>query len=231
MQMLLQIAPVVLALLLSCSTQSHVMDISKSQVPDKMHQDEPFEAPSFYAKWKKPVDIHLASNNADLYKATEHAIAEINQAVGFDLLILKGIRSVDDSVKEYKGWNSFNSIMEVPDQVYLKVVARSPKSLAVTKLMSSKDQLYEADILVRSSTIKSRYLQATILHELGHVVGLGHSRDRRSFMYPELRNPKRYVLGQEDARVLSRRYASSLPVASSKRSATASEQSIIQRAR
>ncbi len=208
------------------------MDVSKVHVPEKLHHDATFGAPSFYAKWKKkPVDIYVASDNADLYKATEHAIAEINQAVGFDLLILKGIRNVDDGVKEYKGWNGFNSIMEVPDKVYFNVVARSRKSLAVTKLISSKDQLYEADILVRSSTITRGYLQATILHELGHVVGLGHSNDKRSFMHPELRNPKRYVLGKEDARVLNTRYARSLPVASSKSHETPGEQSVTRRTR
>lgn len=167
-----------------------------------------FKAPSFYAGWKRDsVAIYVASDKVALYNAVEHSIAEINQAIGFDLLVLKGMQSREDAMKGSKAWNRINSVIEVPDRDYFRIAERNRKSLAVTKMITSQDELVEADILIRSSTIKGRYLRATILHELGHVVGLGHAKDTRSFMYPELRNPKRFVLGRFDAQVLARRYA------------------------
>lgn len=216
MRLILKKALLFLVLLLGCQTPGRVLDVATTQLSYGMQEDQPFGAPSFYAKWKnKPVAIYVASENIDLYNATEHAVAEMNQAIGFDLLILKGMKHIEDEEQEYKGRNSINTIMEVSDDLYMRVAAR-PKSLAITKLITSKNQLYEADIMIRSSTVKGRFLKATILHELGHALGLGHTQDQRSFMFPELRDPKRYTLGKEDARDLHSRYSEALPLASRK---------------
>jgi hypothetical protein len=217
MRLILKKAFIFLVLLLGCQTPSRVLDVGTTQFSYESYEGQPFGAPAFYSKWKKkPVAIYVASENGDLYNATEHAVAEMNQAIGFDLLILKGIQRIENQEEEYKGRNSINAIMKVPDDVYMKIAERHPKSLAITKLITSKNQLYEADIMIRSSTVKSRFLKATILHELGHALGLGHTQDQRSFMYPELRDPKRYTLGKEDRRDLHSRYSEALPLAARK---------------
>lgn len=200
--------PIILSLLFGCSTQNRALDFVVTRTSSSSYQKQPFIEPSFYAKWKEtPVALYVASENVALYNATEQAIAEINQAIGFDLLVLKGFRNSDEREKEYSGPNRVNSVVEVPDKVYFQVAGRSRKSLAVTRLITVQDRLWEADILIRSSTVKGRHMRATILHELGHLVGLGHTKDPRSFMYPELRDSKRFVLGKDDSRVLFQRYA------------------------
>jgi hypothetical protein len=203
-------ALVLLLFLLGCRTPSQMLEIPTTSFTADENHAQAFAEPYFYAQWKtKPVVLYVGSDNVELYSAIEHAVSEINQAVGFPLLIFKGVRHVEDGEEEYKGRNQINTIIEVPDSLYIKVAERTPKSLAVTKLITSKKQLYEADILIRSSTIQGSFLRATILHELGHLVGLGHTQDKRSFMYPEVKDPHRFVLGRDDAKVLSYRYASS----------------------
>jgi hypothetical protein len=184
------------------------MDVETTPLAYGTSEDSPFAEPSFYAKWvKKPVVLCVGSENLDLYNAIEHAAVEINQAVGFQLVVFEGIREIEDGEKEYRGWNGVNAIVEVSDEVYARVAEKNPASLAITKLITSRKQLYEADIMIRSSTVHSRFLRATILHELGHAVGLGHTQDKRSFMYQEMRDPKRSLLGPDDMRVLSQHYA------------------------
>lgn len=206
----LKFAFIVLMFLLGCQTPGSDMEIATTPFSHEDEAQGSFGAPSFYAKWKNtPVVFFVGSDNAELYSAAEQSVAEINRAVGFPLLILKGLRSIEDGAEEYKGWNRINTIVEVTDGEYMDIAERAPKSLAITKLITSKSQLYEADILIRRSTIESRFLKATILHELGHAIGLGHTKDKRSFMFPELRDPQRFVLGQQDAAVLFDRYSSS----------------------
>jgi hypothetical protein len=231
MRFILKKALILLVLLLGCQTPGREADVATTQFSYGAHDDQPFGAPSFYSKWKKkPVIIHVASENSELYNAAEHAVAEMNQAIGFDLLILKDIKPIDDQEREYKERNGINAIMEVSDDLYMKVAERHPKSLAITKLVTSKNQLYEADIMIRSSTVKSPFLKAAILHELGHALGLGHTQDQRSFMFPELRDPKRYTLGKEDARDLHSRYSETLPLASKKSLPDMVEQGITRQA-
>lgn len=197
-----------LLVLLGCQTPSRDMDVETTPLAYETSEDLPFAEPSFYAKWvKKPVVLYVGSDNLELYTAIENAAVEINQAVGFQLVVFKSIRQIEDGEKEYRGRNGINAVVEVSDEVYTRVAEKNPASLAITKLITSRKQLYEADIMIRSSTINSRFLRATILHELGHAVGLGHTQDKRSFMYPQMRDPKRSLLGPDDMRVLSQRYA------------------------
>jgi hypothetical protein len=196
-----------LLVIVGCQTPGRDMDVETTPLAYETSEDLPFAEPSFYAKWmKKPVVLYVGSDNLELYTAIENAAVEINQAVGFQLVVFEGIRQIEDGEKEYRGRNGINAVVEVADEVYTRVAEKNPASLAITKLITSRKQLYEADIMIRSSTIHSRFLRATILHELGHAVGLGHTQDKRSFMYPQMRDPKRSLLGPDDIRVLSQRY-------------------------
>jgi hypothetical protein len=197
-----------LLVLVSCQTPGRDMDVATSPLAYETSEDSPFTEPSFYARWvNRPFVLFVGSDNLELYNAIENAAMEINQAVGFPLVLFEGIRQIEDGEEEYRGRNGINAVVEVSDEVYTRVAEKNPASLAITKLITSRKQLYEADIMIRRSTINSQFLRATILHELGHAVGLGHTQDKRSFMYPQMRDPKRSQLGPDDVRVLSQHYA------------------------
>lgn len=194
--------------LVACQTPGRDMDVATSPLAYETSEDSPFTEPSFYARWvNRPFVLFVGSDNLELYNAIENAAMEINQAVGFPLVLFEGIRQIENGEEEYQGRNGINAVVEVSDEVYTRVAEKNPASLAITKLITSRKQLYEADIMIRRSTINSRFLRATILHELGHAVGLGHTQDKRSFMYPQMRDPKRSQLGPDDVRVLSQHYA------------------------
>jgi hypothetical protein len=197
-----------LLVLVGCQTPGRDMDVATSPLAYETSEDSPFTEPSFYARWvNRPFVLFVGSDNLELYNAIENAAMEINQAVGFPLVLFEGIRQIENGEAEYQGRNGINAVVEVSDEVYTRVAEKNPASLAITKLITSRKQLYEADIMIRRSTINSQFLRATILHELGHAVGLGHTQDKRSFMYPQMRDPKRSQLGPDDVRVLSQHYA------------------------
>ena len=96
-------------------------------------------------------------------------------------------------------------VKEIPSTMYADSAAGLTQSMGYQngKLVGSK--IWIADY-TKYGKLTDDEVYTSMLHELGHAIGLGHTNNPKSIMYPSTLHTKTMEISQEDLNLLARKY-------------------------
>ncbi|MGE0174123.1 MAG: matrixin family metalloprotease [Oligoflexales bacterium] len=153
--------------------------------------------------WSQPVLFHLDSEvPEDLHAAIVQAAATWNEAIGHDVIIVDGTSSLPRSDTLYESLSDNETIVYYEPN-WLATTAK-PESVIATTIWENENgengNIVRGDIILNAENYyfvdttsedldfeDPRYFvdtETVVLHEFGHLLGLGHLEDDSSVMNP-----------------------------------------------
>ena len=179
---------------------------------------EPYHSPG---GWEKPIRFHLSDEfPSQLVHPTLNAIDTWNDAIGYEALVFEGMVQVDSPDSLYDSLDDDYTVLYWQKR-WSETLGKDPSTHATTiwtNYLERPDVIERADILLNAETYdfcnfddgirrtgqmgKTRIdSESVLLHEFGHVLGLGHiltEDDPGSVMNPHYKKTRRRILSPSD---------------------------------
>lgn len=162
-----------------------------------------------YLRWSKgfqvPIHIHSAGYSrlpfATVRAALESSLATWNAVDNADLTFIRDPAGRDGDTPALDGFNVIRfEERDLPPEIDpdSTLAWTSPLSVACTGILIEADITFNAVSFRWSVDGRDNDIESVSLHEVGHLLGLDHTRDRAAVMFPTVQEDARRALAADD---------------------------------